>query len=114
MSTQEMREPTFLVMAALAAGRRHGYGLIQSVAESSEGQLKLQVGTLYAVLERLQSTGLVVTAGEEVVDGRLRRYYELTDSGAQVLSDQIARLEQNIYQARRQLGLRVRISGSPA
>jgi PadR family transcriptional regulator PadR len=111
MTTSEMREPTFLIMAALAEGKRHGYRLIQSVRQHSGGRVTLQVGTLYSVLERLQTTGLVAAAGEEVVDGRLRRYYELTDEGVRELSEQISRMERNIRQAKTQLALRASIGG---
>lgn len=81
----EVREPTFLVLVALAEGPRHGYGLIQGVEKLSNGKTRLRAGTLYATLDRLTSEGLIETAGEEVVDGRLRRYYRLTESGSAVL-----------------------------
>ena len=84
--TNEIREPTFLVMAALAGGRRHGYGIIQEVGRLSGGTTRLRAGTLYAMLDRLTHDNLIQTAGEEVVDGRLRRYYELTSDGTTILA----------------------------
>ena len=81
----EVREPTFLVLVALAEGPRHGYGLIQGVEKLSNGKTRLRAGTLYATLDRLTSEGLIEPAGEEVVEGRLRRYYRLTESGSAVL-----------------------------
>ncbi|MDA8061169.1 MAG: PadR family transcriptional regulator [Actinomycetota bacterium] len=81
-----MREPTWLVLTALAgAGRLHGYGITGEVERLSEGRLRLRAGTLYAALDRLAGEGLVATAGEEVVDGRLRRYYALTTEGRRAL-----------------------------
>ena len=91
MTTAEMREPTFLVLAALADGPKHGYALIQEAATLSGGRVALKVGTLYAALDRLGEQQLVQSAGEEVVDGRLRRYYELTDAGASALEEDAAR-----------------------
>ena len=44
--------------------------------------------------------------GDEVVDGRLRRYFRLTDAGATVLEQQVARIEANAKQARARLVLR--------
>jgi PadR family transcriptional regulator PadR len=82
----EMREPTFLVLAALAGERRHGYGIIQEVDKLSDGSTKLRAGTLYAMLDRLTSEGLIAIAGEEVVAGRLRRYYELSSAGSAKLA----------------------------
>jgi PadR family transcriptional regulator, regulatory protein PadR len=107
-----MREPTFLVLAALAGGRKHGYGLIADAKQLSDGRVILGVGTLYAVLDRLGEQGLVEAAGEEVVDGRHRRYYELTDTGLTALEAQIERLESNASKARARLVARV--SAQPA
>jgi DNA-binding PadR family transcriptional regulator len=45
----------------------------------SDGATKLGAGTLYGLLDRMCDAGLVEASGEEVVDGRLRRYYRLTD-----------------------------------
>ena len=86
-----MREPTYLLLVSLAGGRQHGYGLMQSVAELSEGRVKLQAGTLYGALERLAREGLVVADGEEVVNGRLRRFHVLSEDGVKALGQQTAR-----------------------
>ena len=106
MANLDMREPTFLVLTALADGKKHGYALISEADKLSQGRVTLKVATLYAALDRLQAQGLVAAAGEEVVDGRLRRYYELTDAGAAVLSEEIARLENNVQQAKARLRMR--------
>jgi len=84
----EIREPTFVVLVALAEGPRHGYGLIQDVERLSDGKTRLRPGTLYATLDRLASKGLIEVSGEEVVEGRLRRYYRLTRAGTAVLESE--------------------------
>lgn len=89
-----MREPTFLILTALAAGPRHGYGIIQEVAALSEQRVTLLPGTLYAALDRLSAQGLVAPDREETVDGRLRRYYRLTPDGVTALDAETARLRQ--------------------
>jgi DNA-binding PadR family transcriptional regulator len=88
---KEMREPTFLVLATLAEGKRHGYAIIQGVAALSEGEVELKAGTLYAMLDRLTFDGVIESAGEEIVDGRLRRYYELTSEGTSLLGEESKR-----------------------
>jgi DNA-binding PadR family transcriptional regulator len=90
-----MQEPTFLILTALAAQPLHGYAIIQSVAAISEGEVKLRAGTLYGALDRLAEQGLIEVDREEAVDGRLRRYYRLSDSGAGVLAAQVDRLRRN-------------------
>jgi DNA-binding PadR family transcriptional regulator len=90
----EMREPTFLVLTALVDGPRHGYGIIREVEGLSESRVKLLPGTLYAALDRLTAQGLVEHVRDEVADGRMRRYYGLTDHGLKVLHTETARLRQ--------------------
>jgi DNA-binding PadR family transcriptional regulator len=87
-----MQEPTLLILTALAGGRRHGYGVIREVEELSGGRLRLSAGTLYRALDRLVGEGLVTAAGEEIVDGRLRRYYVLTDDGTRALQAEAERM----------------------
>jgi DNA-binding PadR family transcriptional regulator len=90
-----LQEPTFLILAALAAAPLHGYGVIQEVAQLSAGRVTLRPGTLYGALDRLVDQGLVAADREEVVDGRLRRYYRLSDEGAAVLEAEARRLASN-------------------
>ncbi|WP_117209771.1 PadR family transcriptional regulator [Allorhizocola rhizosphaerae] len=89
-----MREPTFLVLTALTDGPKHGYGIIRDVAELSDGRVKLLPGTLYAALDRLVAQGLVEHVRDDVIDGRMRRYYSLTGNGLRVLQAETARLRQ--------------------
>jgi DNA-binding PadR family transcriptional regulator len=105
-----MHEPTFLILTALAAQPRHGYGIIQTVAELSDGDVTLRAGTLYGALDRLADQGLIEVDHEEAVDGRLRRYYRLSDSGAGALATQAERLHRNARAA--EAGLRHRPSFS--
>jgi DNA-binding PadR family transcriptional regulator len=98
-----MQEPTFLILAALAAEPRHGYGVIQAVEGLSGGTVKLRPGTLYGALDRLVGQELIAVDREEAVDGRLRRYYRLTDAGAGVLNTEMERLRRNATAAEEQL-----------
>jgi DNA-binding PadR family transcriptional regulator len=107
-----LQEPTFLMLTALASGPLHGYGVIQEVAQLSDGRVRLRPGTLYGALDRLTEQGLVVPEREEVVDGRLRRYYRLTDQGAAVLDLEVQRLRHNATAAAGRL--RRRLSPQPA
>jgi DNA-binding PadR family transcriptional regulator len=86
-----MTEQAFLVLTALVAEPRHGYGIVGEVGELSEGRVQLKVGTLYGVLDRLVADGLVEHDREEVANGRLRRYYRLTGSGRAALAEQAQR-----------------------
>jgi DNA-binding PadR family transcriptional regulator len=109
MTNEELRQPTLLVLTALTTGPRHGYALIEAVAELSGGRVRLRPGSLYGSLDRLAREGLVQEAGSEVVAGRHRRYYELTEAGAGVLTAEVQRLEALTAAAR--AGLRRRGTG---
>jgi DNA-binding PadR family transcriptional regulator len=101
-----LREPTFLILAAVAPAPLHGYGILQAVEELSEGRVRLRAGTLYTALDRLVKEGSLVADREEVVDGRLRRYYRITDAGLDVLRRGVEHLEANASAARGQLARR--------
>jgi DNA-binding PadR family transcriptional regulator len=91
---KEMREVTFLILTALADAPRHGYGIIQEVTVLSSGRVTLLPGTLYTALDRLAAQGLVELSHEDVIDGRLRRYYRLRTDGRTELARQTERLRQ--------------------
>ncbi len=105
MTNHALQEPTFLILTALAAGPQHGYGIMTDVAEISGNRVRLRAGTLYAALDRLSGGGSVEVDREEIVDGRLRRYYKLTPSGARVLAAEADRLRANAAMATRRLRL---------
>src|SRR2546423_11678943 len=105
VSKQSMQEPTFLILTALAAGAQHGYGIMSDVARISDGRVRLRAGTLYAALDRLKADGMVTSDKEEVVDGRLRRYYRITDEGTAQLAAEVRRIRANAAVAASRLGL---------
>ena len=70
-------EAAYWILTALASGRQHGYGLLREVEALSGGDVRLKIPTLYAAIDRLQVAGLVAEDGDEVVDGRRRRYVAL-------------------------------------
>jgi DNA-binding PadR family transcriptional regulator len=108
--TAPLQEPTFLILAALATEPLHGYGVIQEVAEVSDGRVTLRPGTLYGALDRLVEQGLVAADREEIVDGRLRRYYRLTNEGAALLEAEAQRLSHNAKVATTRLRRRTRLA----
>jgi PadR family transcriptional regulator len=83
-----MTGQAFFVLTALADGPRHGYGIVREVAELSQGRVQLKIGSLYGVLDRLASEGLIEPDREEPHDGRLRRYYRLTRDGRRALAEE--------------------------
>ena len=87
-----MREPTYFVLASLLAGPLHGYAIIKRAEELSGGRVRLATGTLYTALDRLTADGHVRLVSEEMVGGRLRRSYGLTEDGTTALRAEARRM----------------------
>jgi PadR family transcriptional regulator, regulatory protein PadR len=87
-----MREPTYFVLASLLDGPLHGYAILRRTAELSGGRVRLATGTLYTALDRLTAEGYVELVREEIVNGRARRSYGLTSSGAGALRAEASRM----------------------
>src|SRR5690349_21702853 len=88
MAGKPMTGQAFFVLTALAGGPRHGYGIVAEVAELSQDRVRLKIGSLYGVLDRLAGEGLIEPDREEAHDGRLRRYYRLTRDGRLALAEE--------------------------
>lgn len=99
MVVPEMREPTFLLLTALTGGPRHGYALISDVERLSEGRVRLRPGSLYGSIDRLTEDGFIHEVGTEIVDGRQRRYYDLTEEGLAALATQTQQIQVNLTNA---------------
>ena len=91
LGMRPIRDPSYLILTALAAGPRHGHGVIEGMRELSGGPVTLLAGTRYQALDRLTDAGLAALDREDRVDGRSRRYYRLTDAGGAALADRTAR-----------------------
>jgi DNA-binding PadR family transcriptional regulator len=86
------------LLLALAGGERHGYGLVQAIAEATDGLVQLDPGNLYRVVKRLLADELVGESARRVGEAaepgtERRRYYALTPLGRQVLTAELRRLE---------------------
>jgi DNA-binding PadR family transcriptional regulator len=99
-----LRPAVFHILLALSDGDLHGYGIMQEVAEHTEGQIKLGPGTLYGAIKRLLSDRLIVEADERPdpeLDDERRRYYRLTDFGQRVLKAEVRRISRMVAVAQR-------------
>jgi DNA-binding PadR family transcriptional regulator len=93
----------FHVLVALAAGDKHGYAILKDVRRRSGRSVTLNVGTLYAVLKRLEQDGLIEETDERpdpALDDERRRYFRITDSGQAAARAEVARLERAVAMAR--------------
>lgn len=73
------------VLTVLNRGESYGYRLARDVGEIIE----VSESTLYPILRRLESGGMVTVRSAEH-NGRLRRYYQITEAGHQRLMESVA------------------------
>src|SRR5690349_21219543 len=113
MSDTPMREPTFLVLTALAVEPQHGYAVIEDVARMTDGRVRLRAGTPSAALDRLRPDGLIEFGREESGQSRLRRYYRLTGVGEARPAAETNRLRQQSLLPEARLRARHNLGGAP-
>jgi transcriptional regulator len=70
-----------LILKTLARGTAHGYGITCAILNASQNQLRVEEGSLYPALRRLESQGLIKAEWKPSDNNRRARYYELTRSG---------------------------------
>jgi PadR family transcriptional regulator, regulatory protein PadR len=74
-----------LLLSVLTAGPAHGYAIITTLRARSEGAFDLPEGTVYPALHRLEDAGLLASSWADA-NGRTRRVYTLTSTGATALA----------------------------
>jgi len=82
-----MLDPTLLLLASLADGRKHGYAMMTDI-EAFAG-IRLGAGTLYGAITRAEQRGLIEPAGSAT----RRQPYRLTSAGRQHLRERLSLLE---------------------
>jgi DNA-binding PadR family transcriptional regulator len=95
----------FHVLLVLARKTLHGYAILKAVEAESDGAVSPEVGSLYRVLARLMSGGLVEeteapASAPRATRGRSRRYYRLTREGRALLRAEAQRLATAVEIAR--------------
>lgn len=98
-----LKNDVLYIALAVATQPMHGYAIMRSVEERSEGQVVLQTGALYRTLRIMLNDGLITESDPpagEISDDPRRRYYRLTAFGTRVLEAEVARLAQLVRTAR--------------
>ena len=70
-----------LILKTLAAGTLHGYAIAQHIHRLSGDALKVEEGSLYPALQRMQVKGWVSSEAKRTPTGRQCRYYRITAAG---------------------------------
>ena len=97
-----LRQVEFHILLSLAAGERHGYGIIQDIEARGETAVP-DVGTMYRALARMVENRLIEAAARRPApdaDDERRNYYRITDAGLRVARAEARRLEALMRAAR--------------
>jgi len=86
-SKQELLPGTLdmLILKSLTRGVMHGYGIVEHIRSLSDDVLRVEEGSLYPALQRLQMQGLIASEWGHSVNNRRARYYRLTATGRKQL-----------------------------
>jgi len=83
-----------LVLRTLLFGPMHGHGIVKAIQRSSDELLKVEHGSLYPALYRLEQKGWLATKWEKTDKGRPMKFYRLTARGRQQLEVEQSKWEQ--------------------
>ena len=76
-----------LILKSLTRGVMHGYGIADHIRQCSDDVLKVEEGSLYPALQRLQLQGLIASDWGHSINNRRARYYRLTPAGRRQLGE---------------------------
>lgn len=75
----------FLILRILYEKQTYGYQLLEEIEERSCGCHKLEPGSIYTLLRRMENRGLLSSKWEKVESGPDRRIYSVTEKGTEAL-----------------------------
>jgi transcriptional regulator len=75
-----------LILKMLAGGSLHGYGLAQRIQQVSEDALRVEEGSLYPALHRMENLNWICAEWKVTENGRRAKYYRLTPHGRKQLA----------------------------
>ena len=79
-----IKNASILILKLLCDKDMYGYEMIQLLSKMTDRVIELKVGTLYPLLHRMVQSGYLVCYNQEV-NGKLRKYYSITDDGKKYL-----------------------------
>ena len=88
--TEPLTESYFYILLCLYRGPNHGYGIMQQTLALSGGRVRIGSGTMYGATGNMMKKGWIEDCPAEGFDRKRR--YRLTETGRQVLMDEIERL----------------------
>jgi len=85
-----------LILRTLALGPLHGWGISQRIQQMSDSALRVNQGSLYPALQRLETAGWVVSEWGATEQNRQAKFYRLTRAGQKQLREETETWERMI------------------
>jgi transcriptional regulator len=85
-----------LILKTLTLGVLHGYGIAQYIHRLSNEALRVEEGSLYPALQRMQVKGWVASESKKTPTGRMARYYRITAAGRKQLGSEEAAFQRSV------------------
>jgi len=85
-----------LILKTLSLGAMHGYGIAQHIHRLSGEALRIEEGSLYPALRRMQVKGWVASSMKKSPTGRDARYYRITAAGTKQLAAEEEQFKQSV------------------
>jgi transcriptional regulator len=82
-----------LILKTLGLGSMHGWGISQRIQQISDDVLRVNQGSLYPALHRLEAAGWIESEWGASENNRQAKFYKLTRAGQQQLRDETAQWE---------------------
>jgi PadR family transcriptional regulator PadR len=79
-----------LILKVLSLSELHGYGIAQNIHRMSKDALRVEEGSLYPGLQRMEVKGWVASTSKKTPTGRQARYYRITAAGKKQLGNEEA------------------------
>ena len=82
-----------LILKTLALGAQHGWGISQRIQQMSDNVLRVNQGSLYPALQRLETAGWIDSEWGASENNRQAKFYRLTRKGDRQLKDETQQWE---------------------
>ena len=100
--TEPLTESYFFILLCLYRGPNHGYGIMQQTLKLSNGNVRIGSGTMYGATSQMMKKGWIEECPINGFDRK--RQYRLTETGRQVLLEEVARLRHLVQTASEVMG----------
>lgn len=92
----ELTRAMLLILLVLRTGERHGYAIMQEIAQLTGGEYEVSTGTLYRSLAQMDGAGLIDKTPDQDVHDYRRKRYSITEQGREAAANELQRMKRLI------------------